>query len=229
MLLSRAVIDALLPGGSLWVPESNGGLDCLLDGIAGNAESVREFLHTLAHIRNPLLTPLLDDLEREFGIVPTDLLTEAVRRQRLAAVKSATSGDGSAAWMEDRLQAAGFDIYVHVNDPVADPNDFIFDGSVTIFGNDAAQFGRDVAMFGGVVGGLIVNGDALDVTYTIPVETEYWPLIFMVGGAATRDGGGVLTAIAPAEVPMSRKDELIKLIVKYKPMFTWATLTVDYV
>jgi hypothetical protein len=51
----------------------------------------------------------------------------------------------------------------------------------------------------------------------------------MVGGAATRDGGGVLTAIAPAEVPMSRKDELIKLIVKYKPMFTWATLTVDYV
>jgi hypothetical protein len=228
-MLSRGVIDALLPPGSLWIPEDDQGLDLLLNGIAANNETVREFLLSLAHIRNPLLTPMLDDLEREFGIIPTDLLTEAVRRQRLAAVKSAVSGDGSAAWVEEQLQAAGFDVLVHINDPPVDPAGFIFDGSVTFCGNETALFGRDNAMFGGTVGGLIVNGDDRDSTFTVPATADYWPLIFMVGGAATRNGGGELTAITPALVPLARKDELIRLIVKYKPMFTWTVLNVDYV
>ena len=43
------------------------GPDILLDGMGDNAELSREFLAALANLRNPALTPVLPDLEKEFG------------------------------------------------------------------------------------------------------------------------------------------------------------------
>ena len=65
MQLTRAILDALLPTGSIWTPEQDAGLDQLLDGMATNHERARAFVGALADLRNPLKTPILDDLERD--------------------------------------------------------------------------------------------------------------------------------------------------------------------
>ena len=260
--LSRQVLDALLPPGSLWTPEDGEGFDQLLDGLAEQSETVREFLAGLARLRSPELTPVLADLEKEYGIVPDEALTEAVRRARLLAVKTAVSGDGSADFMQAQLRAAGFDVYVHVNNPPVDPGLFLFDAPATICGNATAICGNEAAYCGGTRGDLVVNGKIynhiyftgvncgglfavagneqaicrdeasftqLPITYEIPTNPNYWPLIFFVGGPAVRNGAGELTEIATAQVSISRKDELTRAIVKYKPVHSWGGLVVQYV
>jgi uncharacterized protein YmfQ (DUF2313 family) len=157
-------------------------------------------------------------------------LDETVRRGRLLAAKTAGNGDGSAAFMERQLRAAGFDVFVHLNDPPVNPNLFISFNSLLEFGADEAEFGADDAEFGGTRRLLVNDGVVvaqIPVVHSSP-PSQYWPLVFFVGGAATRDGSGALTAIAEADVPLSRWSELDALIIKYKPMWTWCGLSVNY-
>lgn len=224
MSLSRAVIDALLPPGSLWVPEDGGGLDALLDGMAGNMEEVRVALSQLAYLRDPQRTPILSDLEREYGIMPDNTQSDAIRRQRLSVAKSAVRSDGSLGFMENALQAAGFDVQVHANQPAIDPGLFLRYVPSSIIGNVDAVLGN--AFLGAKGGGLLVNGSG---QYYVPVDSWYWPLVFFVGGDVTRDGSGAITAIAEADVLASRREELKRLILKLKPMHSWAGLMIRYI
>lgn len=258
----RQVLEALLPPGSLWVPEDGQGFDQLLEGLAESEELVREFLNSLARLRSPELTPILDDLEREFGVIPDATLSEAIRRARLLAVKTATDGDGTADFMQAQLRAAGFDVYVHVNNPPVDPQFFLFNAPATICGNATAVCGNDAAYCGGTRGDLVVNGRVYDhlywtgimaggllascgnaqaicrdeasftqapIIYELPTDPGYWPLVFFVGGPAVRNGAGELTEIATASVPIGRKDELIRSVVKFKPVHSWGGLVIQYV
>lgn len=260
--VSRQVLETLLPPGSLWVPEDGAGFDQLLEGLAESDETVREFLADLARFRSPELTPILDDLEREYGVIPDDTLTEAVRRARLLAVKTSVSGDGTADFVQSQLRAAGFDVYVHVNNPPVNPGLFLFDAPATICGNATAICGNSAAYCGGTRGNLVVNGKTYNhiyytgimaggllascgnaqaicrdeasfaqrpIIYELPTDPGYWPLVFFVGGPAVRNASGELTEIATASVPIGRKDELIRSIVKYKPVHSWGGLIVQYV
>jgi hypothetical protein len=260
--ISRQVLEALLPPGSLWIPEDGAGFDQLLGGLAQSDETVREFLASLARLRSPELTPILDDLEREYGIIPDDTLTEAIRRARLLAVKTATSGNGTADFMQAQLRAAGFDVYVHVNNPPVDPRLFLFDAPATICGNATAICGTSAAYCGGTRGALVVNGrtynhiyytgimsggllascgnrDAICrdeasftqflIEYDIPADPGYWPMFFFVGGPAVRNSAGELAEIATASIPIGRQGELIRSIVKFKPVHSWGGLVVQYV
>jgi hypothetical protein len=232
-MLSRAVLDALLPGGSLWSPQDDGDLDRLLDGIAANADSIREYLLTLSRLRNPMLTTILDDLEREFGVIPDSALDETVRRTRLHAIKTGASSNGGASFLQDHLQAAGFNMQVHVNNPPVNPESLLNYGSAAITGNDTALFGRDDAVFGGVsqidmlVNGKIYNNQ-IRIAYAVPPEA-YWHLIFFVGGDATRNGSGELATVAVASVDIKRKNELESLIISCKPLFSWCGPIIRYV
>lgn len=232
MRLCRAVINALLPPGSAWSPEADGGFDQLLDGMAANAEVLRERLAGLAVLRDPFLTPILADLEREYGIIPDDTVPETIRRQRLNATITARNGDGSADYLQDRLQAAGFDLYVHVNNPAVDPGTFILFAGSAIMGNADAEFNGENIQFGSKRGELIVNGpvyyEQALVRYAIPTDPTQWPLVFFVGGPATRDDTGALIDIADGAVPVYRRAELVRLIVRYKPMHTFAGLVARY-
>jgi len=154
---SRAVIDALMPRGTAWSPEEGAGLDQLLDGMAANQERLRLFLATLADLRNPMFTPILADLEREFGILPDLAADEATRRARLQSAKAAGNGDGSLGFMQSRLQAAGFNVNVYQNDPPVDPAGLLHAGSSRMFGDSSALVGREC--FGAqTTGVLLVNG-----------------------------------------------------------------------
>ena len=68
----------------------------------------------------------------------------------------------------------------------------------------------------------------VDITYQIPTESGYWPLIFFVGGPATRDVNGYLTEIEFYTLPIQRRLEFRRTILKFKPMHSWGGLIVIY-
>lgn len=67
-----------------------------------------------------------------------------------------------------------------------------------------------------------------EIIYQLPTNPERWGAFFFVGGDATRDSNGVLTAIDNANVDNAREDELKTLILKYKPVQTWAGLQISF-
>jgi hypothetical protein len=67
------------------------------------------------------------------------------------------------------------------------------------------------------------------IEYEIPTIAGYWPLIFFVGGAATRDPvTGEITDIEIAPIPTGRRLEFRRIILRHKPMCSWAGLIVVY-
>jgi hypothetical protein len=64
-----------------------------------------------------------------------------------------------------------------------------------------------------------------EILYEVPAIAGYWPMIFFVGGPATRDPvTGALTEIEMVTIPIEREAEFKKLILRYKVMASWAAL-----
>lgn len=158
--ISRGTFDSLLPPGAAWSVEQDGDFDKFLDGISENSEEIREFLASLAFIRDCQNTPILSDLEKEYGLQLNDKLSLQDRIDRLSSAKTSRSGYG-ADYMQDKLQQAGFDVQVHINNPPVDPSLF-FNHFNAYFGFQTSVFGNENAVFGGPTGELIVNGDLYD-------------------------------------------------------------------
>lgn len=227
--VSRSVLNALLPPGAAWVPAEDKDMDLLFDGIAENNEVIRLFLGSLADIRDPQRTPILDDLEKEFGVSFNSSLTEQERRDQLSSAKTANKGNGSASFMQTKLQQSGFDLQVHANDPAVDPDILLANGFNVYFDGVNAFFGNSLATFGRTAGFLVVNGDEQFDTFSVPASSDAWPFIFFIGGDATRNGTtGALELINVASVDISRRGELLRLIVKYKPLHSWCGLLVSF-
>ena len=67
------------------------------------------------------------------------------------------------------------------------------------------------------------------IEYPIPTDPNDWPLVFFVGGPATRDGiTDELLTIDTAIVDIAREDEFKRTILKYKPLHSWAALIVVF-
>lgn len=231
MSLHKAILESLLPPGLLWEVEQGEGLDNLLDGLAASLDATVADMAALSVVRDPQRTQILADLEREYGVGVAAGSSESARRAHLSAFKAATNGDGGRDFLQRVLDAAGFTVRVHVNNPPVDPGSFVLYAAGSTFGNSTAQFG--VSSMGAKRGELLANGevyrDQAKVAYSVPANEGYWSMVFFVGGAATRNGLGELTSIADAEVPAERRAELRRLILKCKPMSTWAGLLINYV
>lgn len=200
----RALIDSLLPPGPLWDVEEDGDLDKLFDGMADNSAVVYEFLSQLAKITNPAGSPLelLSDLEKEFGILTNLNSTEADRRAQVASIKYSRKGNGSKDFLEDSLQTAGFNVFVHENDPAVDPAPLIDSppGSVVDY----------------ILAGI---GDSVPAI----LSSEDFPLVFFVGGAAVRDGvTNELLSISFAAIPLDSVSVFNKIVKKIMPLHSWA-------
>lgn len=263
-MFSRDVLNALMPDGPIWEPIAGNDFDNLLEGIAANTENVRARIAQLRDLRNPNKTTILSDLEKEYGIIPVSGATTAQRRQRLAATMFNRGELPTYDLLEQKLQAAGFDVYVHENSPAVDPAGFIersfqMTAGETLPGGNDSQCGEPEAYCGSIGGYLLVNGQINDqspnysilcdeplaqcgeslayagqydgitltpIEYDIPAAAGYWPLIFFVGGEATRNALGEITGIDIAPIPAEREFEFKRIILKYKPMFSWAGLIV---
>ena len=262
--LLKAVMTALLPDGATWDIRPNGDFDKLLDGQAENFDFIRDFLDGLAVIRSPDKTPILTDLEKEYGILTNFNLSDSVRRLQLSSRVFTRGITGSDDNMQAALNDAAFIVQVHENSPAVDPSIFLDDVFQMVAGGDNAFAGRTDAVAGRLGGELVVNGDIFSqkllidmhaaspfafagnskavagqfssasliteqIVPPIPVDPDAWPMIFFVGGDAIRDGvTGELLEIAPAQVPIERREELRRVILKYKPMHSWCGLIIEF-
>jgi len=71
--------------------------------------------------------------------------------------------------------------------------------------------------------------ERIDLEYPIPTDLIYWPLVFFVGGDATRDPvTDELTSIQSGFVDSNRRDELKALILSDKNAGTWCGLIIIF-
>jgi hypothetical protein len=236
LLLAHA--KALLPPGTLYALDEQGDLHKLFEAIAENQVDVTDFLRNLAHVRDPNETPYLEELEWDLGVLSDFDQTDATRRAQLASSEyNRTENGGTAQSLEELLRNAGFDVYVHVNDPSVDPalfpGDLLLNGPiVTLNPAYLAQCGGPTTVCGNINAccGRFDNYNRGELTYVLSSDPDTWPFVFFVGGAATRDPGtDALTAIAPANVPADRKEQFRRFILQIKPIETWAVLVINYV
>ncbi len=154
----REVINALLPPGSIWSPAPhgtpNGGhFDDLLDGIGDGLQSIVDTMLTpLGHIRDPLSTPYLDDLEQEFGVSPSPGTSEAQRRAILLYRKVSRGVKGQWWVLQNAINAAGFTgVNVIPNDPSVDPTPFVGGAAQMVCGGYNAYCGYFTSSSGGSI------------------------------------------------------------------------------
>lgn len=234
--LIKSAIKALLPEGAIWVPAADEDLDKLLEGVSENWLEAYNAAFGLGNIRDPLKTQLLDELEREFGILKNSDLTEDERRQQISGIKyDKVDHRNSEDDVQAFLNGVGFDVQVHHNDPAVDPA--LFPGDILANGRIYQTIPAYIMQCGGTIAfcghqdavcGRFDNIDFVDSEYILPLDPDAWPFIYFIGGAATRDGSGFLTSIAPADVPLSRKGKFEELVLSSKPWFDWAILIINY-
>ena len=164
------VFKHLLPNAAAWRITVEKPLREFFQGLTGVAFDVRAFYDGVYSDLDPQQTRELANWEIQFGLMDTGL-TEQERRDRLDAAWKALGGQ-SPRYIQDTLQAAGFDVYVHewwepsaehptggsvngdVTPTLRDPFDYLDDGSdaaqsfLMVDGVESAQDGDEVAMDG---------------------------------------------------------------------------------
>lgn len=150
------------------------------------------------------------------------------------------------------------DIYVYQNDPPVDINLYLGNTPNVTCDYPDATCGNPEATCANSGGELVVNGEIFyggaGFQYPIPAY-EYWQNVFFVGGIATfsditspditcasleatcgnpaascgsESTKSEITAITQIEIPIERREELRRLIVKYKPIHAWCALRAIY-
>ena len=240
------IIKHLLPNSRAFKLYKNSSIAAFFGSLNNvNAEIKTSFDDVFSDM-NPQLTRNLEQWEKQFNINTSGNLSESERRDILDAEWKAQGGQ-SPQYLEDRLRAAGFNVYVHewwepnaqtgggsVNNdvtPVARiPSNYINDGAIDWLmtdGNADSVDGSDVAMDGtlsGASGYLLVNriidGSNNNKHYTIPAGTEYHPYFLYIGGETFPNS---------ASIPTSRLVEFEELCLKICPAEQWIGVLVDYI
>lgn len=110
-MLFLRLFKHLLPDAKAWRITIDKRLRQLFAGLTGLGEDVKTFYDLIFSDIDPAQTRQLDVWEQQFGLPDTGL-TEDDRRSRLDAIWKATGGQ-SPRYIQDTIQAAGFDAYVY--------------------------------------------------------------------------------------------------------------------
>lgn len=105
------VFKHLLPNARAWRLTVDKKLRQFFEGLAGTGSDVKEFYDEIFNDIDPQKTRELSTWEQQFALIST-VLTEQERRDRLDATWKALGGQ-DPKYIQDTLQAAGFDVYVH--------------------------------------------------------------------------------------------------------------------
>lgn len=101
----------LLPNARAWRLTVDKKLRQFFQGLTGLGADIKKFVDLVWLDIYPATTRELDAWEKQFGLPETTLTTQE-RRDRLDATWKALGGQ-SPRYIQDTLQAAGFDIYIH--------------------------------------------------------------------------------------------------------------------
>ena len=237
------IFKHLLPTGRAWTITADKTLRKFFEALAPELEKPIKFFDEIFLDVFPRSSHQLDEWEKQFGL-SNSRLSDAQRRERLRAAWRDVGGQ-SPSYIQNQLQANGFDVYVHEWwEPGTEPaigqhgtpevrNPFLVlnpQYMVSIPGVDCgeplAECGEEFAECGNYVGGVgypLVNKFVYDsdiVGYTIPNDASKWPYFMYVGG---KNFGDV------AEVPASRRFEFEALLLKIRPAHLWIGVIVRYV
>lgn len=105
------IFQHLLPRAKAWHVVIVKLLREFFEGLTALPEAIREFYDLVWRDLGPQTTRELDAWEAQFGL-PDTVLTEQERRDRLDGAWKALGGQ-SPRYIQDTLQDAGFDVYVH--------------------------------------------------------------------------------------------------------------------
>ncbi len=195
--IGELIIKAALPKGSAWKPKKDGNYDKILKTTGKIIDLILDKNDKIRKVRSPLETDVLDDLEREYGILTNILLTEAERRIFLDDKKKNLIIDGNPEGLEDILQKVDPGLFVYQNDPPVDPNPFLSEGFI------------------------IINNGRGDQTSGIPIPEENFSSVFFVGGVAVRNGMNEIISIDEVVLPIEKEEFVTDPIVAYKGLQVW--------
>jgi hypothetical protein len=203
------VFKHLLPNARAWRITVEKQLRQFFQGLTGIGEDAKAFIDDVYSDLDPQLTRELSTWEGQFALRDTGLTTQQ-RRDRLDATWKAQGGQ-SPRYIQDTLQAAGFDVYVHewwvpsvehptggsvggdVTPVARNPFDFLDDGTgglpfLMMDGTADAQDGDADSQDGATatpVGYPLVNKISISTTTVIGEGSAE----MQDGGASAQDGG----------------------------------------
>jgi hypothetical protein len=225
-------LQHLLPTGIAWrttiVAKT---LRKLMEAFAAVFQSAREFIDLVHADRFPTTTRDLASWEYQFGLVAS--ATDEDRRLSLAGAWAAQGGQ-SPRYLQDTVQAAGFDVYIHEwweppnVDPRTprDPRTYTTQPLIgtTQCGESLAQCGESLAQCNRFLAnepGYLVNLNLADVAPPpVPADPATWRYFIYWGGETFPD---------TADVPADRRAEFERLILKLSPANNWLVTLVNYV
>lgn len=228
------IFEAMLPPG--W-PKPTGDFAKLLAGIAEERNDIHDLFAALAYVRDPRNTTLLEDLEKEFGVITDTNLTEAERRARLVTIKYALPNTASWEHLQNTLVDAGFtDALVIPNSPTIDPalitnGELIVNGTIyteqtpayyMAAGSDIAYAGHDRAY-----AGYFLVMDRTLKEYDTGDVSQRWRFVFFIGSAKAGSWPSS-PAVTDLDVPSEKEAFLKYLILKHKPTHSWCVLCANY-
>lgn len=234
-LLLLRVFDYLLPRAKAWSLTIGKNLRNFISGLTGTPIDIRAFFIDIYFDLFPTTTTQVPEWEAQFGILTGG--TDAQKRAALTAAWRVPEFQ-SPKQIQDTLQAAGFNVFVHEwwSDLVPTPRDprlFVDDqttdgfvlvnkipqvlpGGLTIVGNANFVIGGSKAIVGATSASLIFR----EKRFPIPDDPTKWPFFLYIGGA-----------IFPnlAQVPAAREEEFETLCLKICPTEQWLGMRVEYV
>lgn len=218
----------LLPRARAWRAAPGSVLRAYIDGVGLALDDVRVYLDGVYQDRFPATTRELEEWEQQFGLLGSG--SDQDRRSAIAAAWQATGGQ-SPGYIQGVLQAAGFDVYVHdwwSSGPpyvARDPRSYTTPPTfgTAQCGEPLAQCGEPEAQCNTSLAnepGYLVN---LDLTYrappAVPDDPDAWRGFMYIGGPTFGD---------VAEVPLERRHEFERLVLKLRPLHLWVVTLVSY-
>lgn len=224
------VLRHLLPTGRAWRLFLGTQIDQFMRGLVEFMPAIREYIDLVWLDTQPQDTRQLAQWEGIFGLDPAGL-TDQERRDRLAAAWTALGGQ-SPRYIQDVLQAAGFDVYIHewwvpgTNPPVArDPSgtlSFVTAQDGVELMQDGGQDAEEGNLDGGGPGDgyLLPNGLSSEGGQVpAPSDPDQRPYVLYFGGQTFGDA---------AQIPATRRDEFETLLQMIKPAQQWLGLLIEY-
>jgi uncharacterized protein YmfQ (DUF2313 family) len=227
-VISRT-IRHLLPNGRAWRATLDKPLRRFFAGLGDSLIDFRANFDAVAEDLYPATTRILSEYEEQFGLYPSTLSTQE-RRDRIDAAWKARGGQ-SPRYIQDTLQAAGFNVFVHNwwqpgTTNARDPFDVLGDSTTTsgfnVVSDGTIAFTNNPNAVTGAAnapnGYLLVNLPT-STEYLIPTNSGLWPYIIYIGGDVWGNR---------ASIPSARRDEFETLCLKICPLQLWIGVIVEY-
>ena len=228
------IFKHLLPNARAWRITVDKTLRQFFQGLTGIGADTKTFYDDIYNDLDPQKTRELSAWEVQFGLQDTGL-NEQARRDRLDAAWKEKGGQ-DPRYIQDTLQAAGFDVYVHEwwEPSVEHPTGGSVNGDVTPTARNPFDYlddgtgGLPFLMFDGGADAQDADSDSQDggiVTissqkqYVIPADPTKYPYFLYIGGA---------TFPTQSQVSESRRDEFEDLCLKICPTEQWLGILVNY-